>query len=291
MALLLGIELDLAVVFETGRNAAVRRDGLDRGEVAIGDAVRPIGCGELDAFADTYLAVDLSISAATLKLVGARIDGTEIGLWRLRPVQHHAPLHECQNAFANVAIELHDWLNAFRGNVMGGREAGAVDLVVLVVEHFGVVGMAPLCDPLLVRSPAVTSAHEPRLDSDCQASFLSPVVVLPPPVSPTGGGDFEVKAAPVKQPLLFSRHRPKAPNLLLGQRHGAPPGEGWGTALGATPPDSPKGSPRCPGRSKTRPDLLGRLCEGIYEFRMFCGCFGTSLEGLLVALTGIEPVF
>ena len=168
VSLLLGIEFDLAVVFETGRNAAVRRDGLERGEVAIGDAERPIGCGELDAFADKELAVDLSLSDTTLKLVGARIDGTEIGLWRLRPVQHHAPLHECQNAFANVAVESHDWLNAFRGNVMGGREAGAVDLVVLVVEHFGVVGMAPLCDPLLVRSPAVTSAHEPRLTFYCR---------------------------------------------------------------------------------------------------------------------------
>jgi hypothetical protein len=72
VALLVGIEFDLAVVFETGRNAVVRLDGLDRGEVAIGDAERPIGCGELDAFADTELAVDISLSAATLNLVGER---------------------------------------------------------------------------------------------------------------------------------------------------------------------------------------------------------------------------
>ncbi len=62
---LLGIEFDLAVVVETGRYAAVRRDGLDCSEVAIGDAERPIGCGELDAVADGELGVDLSVDADT----------------------------------------------------------------------------------------------------------------------------------------------------------------------------------------------------------------------------------
>jgi hypothetical protein len=55
----------LAVVVETGRYAAVRRDGLDCSEVAIGDAERPIGCGELDAVADGELGVDLSVDADT----------------------------------------------------------------------------------------------------------------------------------------------------------------------------------------------------------------------------------
>ena len=59
-------------------------------------------------------------------------------------------------------------LNAFRGNVVGGREAGAVDLVIFVVEHIGIVGMEPLCDPLLVRSPPVSPAHEPRLPPYCR---------------------------------------------------------------------------------------------------------------------------
>ena len=84
-----------------------------------------------------------------------------------RPIRHQTPLHECQNTFASVAIESHDRLNAFRGNVEGGREAGTVDLVILVVEHICVVGMEPLSDLLFVRSPAVSSAHEPRLPPYC----------------------------------------------------------------------------------------------------------------------------
>jgi len=35
--MLLGIEFDLAAVVETNKNPAVRRGGLDGGEVAIGD--------------------------------------------------------------------------------------------------------------------------------------------------------------------------------------------------------------------------------------------------------------
>ena len=108
------IEFNLTIVFESADDAAIRIDPFNHRKVAIGDAKRPIGCGELDAFADTELAVDLSLSATTLKLFGARIDGTEVDLWRLRPVKHHAPRHECQNAFASVAVEPHDWLNAFR---------------------------------------------------------------------------------------------------------------------------------------------------------------------------------
>ena len=114
----------------------------------------------------------LSPGAAALELVGARIDGTEIGLWRLRPVRHETPLHECQNTFARVAVEPHNRLNAFRGNVVGRREAGAVDLVILVVEHIGVVGMEPLCDPLLVRSPPVSPAHKPRLPPELSAHSI-----------------------------------------------------------------------------------------------------------------------
>ena len=62
-----------------------------------------------------------SPGAAILKLVGAHIDGTEISLWRLRPIRHETPLHERQNAFARVSVETRGWLNAFRGNVVGGH--------------------------------------------------------------------------------------------------------------------------------------------------------------------------
>ena len=38
VVVLLGIEFDLALVVETGRNASVRRDGLDGSKVAVGNA-------------------------------------------------------------------------------------------------------------------------------------------------------------------------------------------------------------------------------------------------------------
>jgi hypothetical protein len=38
VAVFSGIEFDLAVAVEAGRDAAVRRDGLDGGKVAIGNA-------------------------------------------------------------------------------------------------------------------------------------------------------------------------------------------------------------------------------------------------------------
>jgi len=63
MAMFCGVEFDLAVVVETGRNAAVRRDGFDGGKVAVGDAKRLVGRGELDAVADRELAVDLAVNA------------------------------------------------------------------------------------------------------------------------------------------------------------------------------------------------------------------------------------
>ena len=56
----------------------------------------------------------LSPGAAAIELVGARIDGTEIRLRRLRPVRSESPLHERQNSFARIAIESDYRLNAFR---------------------------------------------------------------------------------------------------------------------------------------------------------------------------------
>ena len=63
MAMLAGVELDLAVVVEAGGEAAIRMDRFDDGEVAIGNAERFVGCGELDAVADGELALDLSVDA------------------------------------------------------------------------------------------------------------------------------------------------------------------------------------------------------------------------------------
>jgi len=104
----------------------------------------------------------LSPGTAALKFVGARVDRTEIGLWSLRPVRDEAPLHECQNSFARIAVEPDYRLNAFRGNVVRRREAGAVDLVILVVEHVRLVGMEPLSNPLLVRSPPISTESRGR---------------------------------------------------------------------------------------------------------------------------------
>jgi len=58
-------------------------------------------------------------------------------------------------------------------------------------------------------------------------------------------GRFRGKAAPVKQPLLFSGLRPKAPNLLLGQRHGHSRG-GLGNHSGGKLPDSQEVPPDAP---------------------------------------------
>ena len=101
----------------------------------------------------------LSPGTARLELVGAGIDGAEGSLGRLGPIRQEAPFHERQNTFACVAVEPDNWLNTLRGDVIRGREACRVDLVILIVEHIRIVGMEPLSDPLLVRPPAVSPAH------------------------------------------------------------------------------------------------------------------------------------
>src|ERR1035438_4383877 len=52
MAVVLGVEFFLTVAVETSGDTAVRRNGFDGGKVAIGDAKRLVGCGELDAVAN-----------------------------------------------------------------------------------------------------------------------------------------------------------------------------------------------------------------------------------------------
>ena len=55
MAMLFGIEFDLPVIVEAGRDAAIRRYGFDGGKVAVGDAKRLVRSGELDTVADGKL--------------------------------------------------------------------------------------------------------------------------------------------------------------------------------------------------------------------------------------------
>ena len=52
MTMLAGVELDLAVVVEACTEPTIVMDGFDGREVAIGDAKRFVGRGELDAVAN-----------------------------------------------------------------------------------------------------------------------------------------------------------------------------------------------------------------------------------------------
>ena len=70
MTMLAGVELDLAVVVEAGGNAAIGRNRLDYCEVAIGNAERFVGRGELDAVAYGELAFDLSVDADACESAG-----------------------------------------------------------------------------------------------------------------------------------------------------------------------------------------------------------------------------
>ena len=70
MTMLTGVELDLPVVVEAGGEAAIGMDRLDDGEVAIGNAERFVGGGELDAVAYGELAVDFAVDANTGETAG-----------------------------------------------------------------------------------------------------------------------------------------------------------------------------------------------------------------------------
>ena len=70
MTMLAGVELDLAVVVEAGGDAAIGKDRFDGGEVAICNAQRLVGRGELDAVADGELAFDLLVDADACETAG-----------------------------------------------------------------------------------------------------------------------------------------------------------------------------------------------------------------------------
>ena len=63
MAMLAGVELDLAIVGEVGGETAIGMDGLDGGQLAIGNPKRFVGRGELDAVTCGELAFDLLVDA------------------------------------------------------------------------------------------------------------------------------------------------------------------------------------------------------------------------------------
>ena len=79
MTMLAGVEFDLAVVVEAGGKATIGMDRLDGGEVAIGNAKRFVGGGELDAVAYGELAFDLLVDADACEaagIVGRKLSGS-----------------------------------------------------------------------------------------------------------------------------------------------------------------------------------------------------------------------
>jgi len=70
MSMLTGVELDRPVVVEAGGEMGIGMDRLDNGQIAIGNAERFVGGGELDAVAYGELAVDFAIDANTGETAG-----------------------------------------------------------------------------------------------------------------------------------------------------------------------------------------------------------------------------
>jgi hypothetical protein len=70
MTMLGGVELDLAVVVEASREAAIGMDRIDGREVTIGNAKRFVGRSKLDAVAYGELAFDLLVDADAREAAG-----------------------------------------------------------------------------------------------------------------------------------------------------------------------------------------------------------------------------
>jgi hypothetical protein len=70
MAMVAGVKFDLAAVVEACREPTVGMDCFDRGEVAIDNAKRFVGRGELDAVAHGELAFDLPVDADSREAAG-----------------------------------------------------------------------------------------------------------------------------------------------------------------------------------------------------------------------------
>ena len=78
MAMLTGVEFDLAVVIKEGGETTIRMDRLDDSEVAIGNAERFVRRGELDSIAYREVVFGLSVNTDTGE--SARIIGGNFAL-------------------------------------------------------------------------------------------------------------------------------------------------------------------------------------------------------------------
>jgi hypothetical protein len=81
MTMLAGVEFDQAVIVEACEEPTIGMDRLDGGEVAIGDAERFVGRGELDTVAYGELAFDLSVDADACEAAG--VVGGKFLVWLL----------------------------------------------------------------------------------------------------------------------------------------------------------------------------------------------------------------
>jgi hypothetical protein len=95
----------------------------------------------------------------------------------------------------------------------------------------------------------------------------------------SGRGNFEVRAAPIKQSLIFSGLWPESPNLLLGQRHGAPPGKDWGTTLGETPQIPQKVPSDSPVGQKSDRTFSGTFVKEYMDLDRFVDVLGLLRKG------------
>src|SRR5580692_7070604 len=92
MAILAAGELDVAIVIEAGGHAAIGRNRLDYCKVAIGNAQRFVGRGELNAVAYGELAIDFLVDAdacESARIIGGKfpvrfLDRELVGGWRSR---------------------------------------------------------------------------------------------------------------------------------------------------------------------------------------------------------------
>ena len=89
MPMLAEVEFDLAVVVESGGETTIGVDLLDDGEVAIGNAERFVGRGELDAIAYGELVFDSSVNTdagESARIIGDNfavrfLNGELVGSW------------------------------------------------------------------------------------------------------------------------------------------------------------------------------------------------------------------
>ena len=148
MAMLLGVEFDAPVVVEAGGNLPIRRDRLDDGKVAIGDAKRLVRSSELDAVAGREVMRDFPIDADAgeaawvvigsftrgfldRKQVGGRVDADYCSIFSCFDSGDLAP--------TRIADDIIDLIASWPRNVRrrscpgAGRGLGSCDLPIAMV--------------------------------------------------------------------------------------------------------------------------------------------------------------